>query len=99
MRPVRYAIALALLALGACRGPEPAAERYREQALQAAYEAGQIELSCPEATPRVTAQQVTQPPGALGRRFTYTVEVAGCGGDTELLIVCTEDGAPCAPQG
>ena len=96
---MRHALALALLALAACQGPEPAAERYRGEALQAAYEAGQIELNCPEAKPRITAQEVTQPPDALGRRFTYTVEVAGCGGDTELLIVCTEDGGPCAPKG
>ena len=88
---------VALLILAGCEGSERAVEGHREEALQAAYGTGQIELSCPQATPRITSQQVVQAANAAARRFGFAVDVAGCGGETGLLIVCGEGSAPCAP--
>lgn len=89
------------LLLAGCAAQEPAAERYREQALQSAYEIGQVEMSCPEATPSMTSSQTVQPkadPQGLGLpQHEYTVDVAGCGASRTYLIVCREDGSGCAP--
>lgn len=92
---------LAALLLAGCAAPEPAAERDREQALQAAYEIGQIQLSCPDATPSLTSSEIVQPGGDSGtlqpHRREYTIDVAGCGAQRTYLIVCREDGGGCAP--
>lgn len=89
------------LLLAGCAAQEPAGERYREQALQAAYEIGQIQMSCPEATPTVTSSEIVQPRADSGTlqpaRREYTIDVAGCGADRTYLIVCREDGGGCAP--
>lgn len=92
---------LAGLLLAGCVAREPAADRYREQALQAAYEIGQIQMSCPDATPTVTSSEIVQPQGDLGTvqppQREYTIDVAGCGADRTYLIVCRENGSGCAP--
>ena len=92
---------LALLVLAGCAA-QPEAERYREQALQAAYEIGQVQMSCPEATPTITSSQTAQPPPNDAQtnqaaQFIYTANVAGCGENREYLIVCREDGNGCTP--
>lgn len=92
--------AAALLTLAGCQGQEPAAERYREKALQSAYEIGQVQMSCPDATPSMTSSQTVQkadPQGLALPQHEYTVAVAGCGASRTYLIVCREDGSGCAP--
>lgn len=94
---------LALLFLAGCRGPESAAERFRDMALQSAYEIGQIEMDCPQATPTITSSAAMQPkadPQAFAvPQLEYTVDVAGCGATRTYLIMCREDGGGCAPTG
>ncbi|MGE3294593.1 MAG: hypothetical protein AB7I59_15620 [Geminicoccaceae bacterium] len=76
-------------------------ERYRDMALQSAYEIGQVEMSCPEATPRITSGEAVQPPDGTQAvqipQLEYTVDVAGCEATRTYLIVCREDGGGCAP--
>lgn len=97
---MRVGFSAALLLVG-CAGQESAAERYRQQVLQAAYEIGQIQMSCPDATPTITSSETVEPPAdpqtfqPPGRE--YTINVAGCGADRTYLVVCREDGSGCAP--
>ena len=51
-----------ILLLAGCAADEPAAERYRGDALQAAYEIGQVQMSCPDATPMITSISAARPP-------------------------------------
>jgi hypothetical protein len=89
------------LLLAGCAAQEPATEHYRERALQAAYEIGQIQMSCPSATPSVTSSQTVRPQADSetfqSAQHEYTIDVAGCGADRTYLIVCREDGSGCAP--
>lgn len=82
---------------------QPPAERLREQALQAAYEIGQVQMACPDATPTITSTQLVEPtaggaPGASGREFIYTANVAGCGDTREYVINCHEGDGVCSPS-
>jgi hypothetical protein len=90
-----------MLLLAGCQSHEPAAERYRDMALQSAYEIGQVEMSCPDATPRINSREAVQPPDGTQAisvpQLEYTVEVMGCGETRTYLVVCREDGSGCAP--
>lgn len=91
----------ALLALAGCQDPEPPAKRYRDMALQSAYEIGQVELSCPDATPTITSSETVQPTAGTqsfqAPQLEYTIDVAGCGATRTYLIACRQDGGGCAP--
>lgn len=90
-----------LLFLAGCQSHETPTERYRDMALQSAYEIGQVEMSCPEATPTITSGETVQPPvdtqDFQAPQLEYTVDVAGCGTTRTYLVVCREDGGGCAP--
>lgn len=91
----------ALLLVAGCQSHDTPTERYRDTALQSAYEIGQIEMDCPEATPTITSgerfEAPPDPPAFRASQLDYTVEVAGCGASRTYLIVCREDGGGCAP--
>jgi hypothetical protein len=97
----RWITAGLLLLPAGCQTDQPPAERYRDMALQSAYEIGQVELSCPDAMPRITSGEAVQPPDGTQAiqvpQLEYTVDVAGCGATRTYLIVCREDGSGCAP--
>lgn len=98
---MRVCLPIAVLLAGCAA--QPAAERLREQALQAAYEMGQVQMACPDATPTITSTQLVEPPaggvpGASGREFIYTANVAGCGDTREYVINCHEDDGACSPS-
>ena len=98
---MRARLMVCLLRAG-CAAQEQATDRYREQALQAAYEIGQVQMSCPEATPTISSSETIQPPANdaqayPGLQLVYTTNVAGCGASRQYVIVCREDGSGCAP--
>jgi hypothetical protein len=98
---VRWRVAGAVLVMSGCQSHEPAAEHYRDIALQSAYEVGQVEMVCPEATPTVTSSEAMPPtadtPAFQALQLEYTVAVEGCGSTRTYLILCREDGSGCAP--
>ena len=88
--------AIGLLILAGCQSKDSA----DGAALQTAYELGQIEMSCPGATPTITSREVVQPVDAnapTAARVGYTVSVAGCGESRQYSVTCADGGGPCSP--
>ena len=70
---------------------------------QSAYGIGQIQMSCPQATPTITSSQTVEAPAGDAQagqdsQFVFTAGVAGCGASREYLIVGREGGSGCAPS-
>src|SRR5262249_59770667 len=69
-------------------------------AMQTAASRGQFDMSCPQATPVLLSQEVTQPalqgPVAMGiERAEYTIGVEGCGQRRTYVIFCPQGGEGC----
>ena len=95
MRMITGVAAVAPMVLGGCQSGENA----DAAALQTAYELGQIEMSCPEATPTITSRDPVQPvdPNAQpAPRVDYTVNVSGCGESRVYVVTCADGGGPCS---
>jgi hypothetical protein len=96
MRMVAGVGAIGLLMLAGCQSKDSA----DAAALQTAFELGQIEMSCPEATPTITSREVVQPVDANAptvARVDYTVSVAGCGESRVYSVTCADSGGSCSP--
>jgi hypothetical protein len=98
---VRWTVVVAALATAyGCATQQQMLASKQSMAMQTAASRGQFEMNCPQATPIVLSQEMTQPaiqgPWVGGiERAEYTIGVEGCGERKTYVVICPEGGASC----
>ncbi len=82
-------LAAALLALGACEGPQQILADEQSVATDVALRRARFEMNCPAATATVLSSQLLQPAAWRGiERAEYTIGVSGCGQRATYVTMC-----------
>lgn len=94
------AVVVAVGALLGCATQQQMLASKQSMAMQTAANRGQFEMSCPQATPVLLSNEMTQPAirGPWGggiERAEYTIGVEGCGQRRTYVVVCPEGGDSC----
>jgi len=98
---VRMAACVAAITIGSgCASQQQMLASKQTMAMQTAASRGQFEMNCPQATPVLLSQEMTQPalqaPIAMGiERGEYTIGVEGCGQRKTYVVICPEGGESC----